>query len=92
MAGTYKFSKDIDGQIYKMARAYYQQSKKDGKERVPELRTMISGAGEDGVQVSLIVKILPNPINPRLSAGWKVVAEDKVWEIPPDQLEKSRLL
>jgi hypothetical protein len=38
------------------------------------------------------VKIRPNPINPRLSNGWKVIAENKVWEIPVDELEKSRLL
>lgn len=89
---TVHISKEIDASIYKMARAFYQDSKKQNKERVPELRTMISGAMDDGTPTSLIVKILPNPINPRLATGWKIVAEDKVWEIPGDELEKSRLL
>ncbi len=92
MPADFKFSKDIDARIYGLARAYYQDAKKGNKERVPELRTMVSGVGDDGVQHSLMIKILPNPINPRLANGWKVVAEDKVWEIPPDELEKSRLL
>ena len=92
MATPVKFSREIDAKIYQMARSFYQDSKKQGKERVPELRTMVSGAKEDGTQLSIVVKILPNPINPRLATGWKVVAEDKVWEIPAEELEKSRLL
>ena len=92
MSDGFKFSQEIDGKIYAMAREYYQSAKKSGRERLPELRTMISGSADGGAQLSLIVKIIPNPINPRLSAGWRVVAEDKVWEIPPDELEKSRLL
>jgi len=92
MASAMKFSPEIDKKIYGMARDYYQQGKKSGRERLPELRTMISGPMEDGSERSLVVKIIPNPINPRLSSGWRVVAEDKVWEIPADELEKSRLL
>lgn len=92
MADGVKFSKEIDAKIYGMARDYYQSAKKAGRERLPELRTMISGNTDDGTSLSIVVKILPNPINPRLSAGWRIVAEDKVWEIPPDELEKSRLL
>ena len=92
MATAIKFSKEIDGKIYQMARNFYQESKRSNKERLPELRTMISGSSDDGTQLSIVVKILPNPINPRLATGWKVVAEDKVWEIPAEELEKSRLL
>lgn len=92
MPPVIRISKDIDSRIYSLARNYYQDGKKQSKERLPELRTMVSGNMEDGSQRSLVVKIIPNPINPRLSSGWKVVAEDKVWEIPPEDLEKSRLL
>ena len=92
MAAEYKFSKDIDAKIHGLARAYWQDARKGSKERVPELRTMVSGTKDDGTSLSLMIKILPNPINPRLANGWKVVAEDKVWEIPPDEMEKSRLL
>ena len=91
MAGTH-ISKDIDAKIHKMARDYYQDAKRRGAESLRELKTMISGNMDDGTPSSLVVKILPNPINPRLAAGWKVVAEATVWEIPPDELEKSRLL
>lgn len=92
MPHEYRISKDIDRKIYEMARAYYQDGKKRNAESLPELKSMISGNMDDGHPTSMLVKILPNPINPRLSNGWKVVAENKVWEIPPDELEKSRLL
>ena len=85
-------SKDIDGKIHKMARDYYQDGKRRSAESLPELKVMISGDMDDGTPQSLMVKIRPNPINPRLAAGWKAIAEDKVWEIPPEDLEKSRLL
>jgi hypothetical protein len=92
MSAALKFSKEIDGKINGMAREYYQSAKKAGRERLPELRTMISGATDDGTELSIVVKIIPNPINPRLSSGWRVVAEDKIWEIAPEDLERSRLL
>ncbi|MCK6480242.1 MAG: hypothetical protein HUU06_08760 [Planctomycetaceae bacterium] len=92
MSSALKFSKEIDAKIYGMARDYFQQGKRSGTERLSELRTMISGSLEDGTPLSIVVKILPNPINPRLSSGWRIVAEDKVWEIPAEELEKSRLL
>lgn len=87
-----RISKDLDRRIYELARNFYQDGRKRGAESLPELKTMVSGALDDGTPQSLVVKILPNPINPRLATGWKVVAEDKVWEIPVEELEKSRLL
>lgn len=87
-----KISKDIDRKIYDLARNFYKDGKKRQAESLPELKTMVSGALDDGTPTSIIVKIRPNPINPRLSAGWKVVAESKVWEIPVEELEKSSLL
>jgi hypothetical protein len=92
MAQEPKISKDIDKKINDLARNLYQDGKKRGAESLPELKTMVSGNADDGTSMSLFVKIRPNPINPRLSAGWKVIAENKVWEIPPEELEKSRLL
>jgi hypothetical protein len=87
-----KISKEIDKKIYELARNLYQDGKKRNAESLPELKVMVSGNMDDGTATSLLVKILPNPINPRLATGWKVVAENKVWEIPIDELEKSRLL
>ena len=87
-----RISKDIDRKIYDTARSYYQDGKRRSADKLPEMRIMISGAMDDGAERSMMVKILPNPINPRLSTGWRVVAEDKVWEVPPDEMEKSRLL
>jgi hypothetical protein len=85
-------SKDIDRKIHELARNFYQDGKKRNAETLPELKTMVSGTLDDGTPHSLIVKIRPNPINPRLAAGWKVIAQDKHWEIDPDEMEKSRLL
>jgi len=87
-----RISKDIDRKINEMARSYYQDARRRSADKLPEFRTMISGAMDDGASRSLLVKILPNPINPRLSTGWRVVAEDKVWEISSEEMEKSRLL
>ena len=87
-----KISKDMDEKIFSMARNYYQDGKKRGSDSLPELKTMISGTMDDGTPTSMLVKIRPNPINPRLATGWKVVVEDRVWEIPPTEMEKSRLL
>jgi hypothetical protein len=85
-------SKEIDAKIYAIAREAYQEGKKTGKETIPEIRTMVSGAMDDCTPTSLMVKIVPNPINARLSSGWKVVAESRVWEIPATEIERSRLL
>ena len=87
-----RISKDLDRKINDSARSYYQDGKRRGADKLPDFRTMISGTMDDGVEISVMVKIIPNPINPRLATDWKVVCEDKVWEIPPDELEKSRLL
>ena len=92
MSEPIRFSKEIDRKINEIARSYYQDAKRRNADKLPEFRTMISGNMEDGASRSLLIKILPNPINPRLSTGWRVVAEDKVWEIPSDEMEKSRLL
>jgi hypothetical protein len=85
-------SKDMDARIHKLARDYYQDARRRSAESLRELKTMVSGTLDDGTSASMVVKILPNPINPRLAAGWKIVCEDKVWEVPPDEMEKSRLL
>ncbi len=85
-------SQDIDVKVHKMARDYYQDGKKRSAESLPELKVMISGTMDDGTPSSLVVRIKPNPINPRLASGWKIVAQDKVWEVPPEEMEKSRLL
>ena len=87
-----KISKDIDRKIYDLARNFYKDGKKRQAESLPELKTMVSGNLDDGTPTSVIVKIRANPINPRLSAGWKVVVESKVWEIPVEEMEKSTLL
>ena len=92
MASQPKISKDLDERIFSTARSYYQDGRKRGSDSLPELKTMISGTMDDGTPTSMLVKIRPNPINPRLATGWKVVVEDRVWEIPPGELEKSRLL
>lgn len=92
MAQEPRISQDIDKRIHELARNFYQDGKKRGAESLPELKTMVSGTMDDGTPTSLVVKIRPNPINPRLSSGWKVIAESKVWEIPAEELEKSRLL
>ena len=85
-------SKDLDRKIHELARNFYQDGKKRNAESLPELKTMVSGTLDDGTPTSMVVKIRPNPINPRLATGWKVIAQDKHWEIPPDELDKSRLL
>ena len=92
MSAVPKISKDLDKRIYELARNFFQDGRKRGAEKLPELKTMVSGELDDGTPTSMVVKIRPNPINPRLSSGWMVVAEDKVWEIPFEELEKSRLL
>ena len=92
MAEPSRISKELDRKIYDMARSYFADGKRRNADRLPEFRTMISGRMDDGTSRSLMVKILPNPINPRLHSGWRVVAEDKVWEIPTDEMERSRLL
>jgi hypothetical protein len=92
MSAVPKISKDLDRRIYELARNFFQDGRKRGAEKLPELKTMVSGELDDGTPTSMVVKIRPNPINPRLSSGWMVVAEDKVWEIPLEELEKSRLL
>jgi hypothetical protein len=92
MAVETRISKDIDRKIYELARNFYKDGKKRQAESLPELKTMVSGSLDDGTPTSVIVKIMPNPINPRLSAGWKAVVESKVWEIPVDEMEKSALL
>jgi len=92
MAAETKISKDIDKKIYELARNFYKDGKKRQAESLPELKTMVSGNLDDGTPTSVIVKIRPNPINPRLSAGWKVVAESNVWEIPVEEMERSSLL
>jgi hypothetical protein len=92
MAFETKISKDLDRKIHDLARNFYQDGKKRGAENLPELKTMVSGTMDDGTPHSLLVKIRPNPINPRLSSGWKVIAQDKVWDIPSEELERSRLL
>jgi hypothetical protein len=92
MAEPSRISRDVDRKIYDMARSYFADGKRRNADKLPEFRTMISGEMDDGTSRSLMVKILPNPINPRLATGWRVVAEDKVWEIPSDEMEKSRLL
>ena len=92
MAEDAKISSDIDRKIYDLARNFYQDGKKRQAESLPELKTMVSGNLDDGTPTSVIVKIRPNPINPRLATGWKVIVESNVWEIPPTELEKSKLL
>jgi len=92
MADAVKISKDIDAKIYAMARDYYRDVKKGGQDTASEIKAMVSGQLDDGNASSLLVRIMPNPINPRLAAGWKVSADQKVWEIPTSELEKSRLL
>ena len=92
MAADIRISKDIDRKIYELARNFYKDGKKRGAESLPELKTMVSGNLDDGTSSSIIVKIMPNPINPRLATGWKVVAGSNVWEIPLDEMEKSALL
>jgi hypothetical protein len=92
MAEETRISKDIDRKIYELARNLYKDGKKRQAESIPELKTMISGTLDDGSPASVLVKIRANPINPRLSAGWKVTVEGNVWEIPVEEMEKSSLL
>ncbi len=92
MSADVRISKDIDRRIHSIAREYYAELRKSGADKGGEISQMVSGKLDDGTASSLVVKIRPNPINPRLSHGWKVVAEDRVWEIPPAEMEKSRLL
>ena len=92
MAADAKISRDIDRKIYELARNFYKDGKKRQAESLPELKTMVSGDLDDGTPSSILVKIRPNPINPRLSTGWMVVAGSNVWEIPVDEMEKSALL
>ncbi|MHC4820822.1 MAG: hypothetical protein ACYTDX_03760 [Planctomycetota bacterium] len=85
-------SMDVDMKIHAKAREYWSEHKNDPSDKLDPLQTMISGALDDGTPTSLFVKIQPNPINSRLATGWKVVAEDRVWEIPQAEMERSRLL
>lgn len=85
-------SLDVDMKIHAKAREYWQEHKNDPTGTLAPLQTMISGTLDDGSPTSLFVKIQPNPINSRLTTGWKVVAEDRIWEIPQTEMERSRLL
>jgi hypothetical protein len=87
-----QISNDIDKKIHELARNFFADGKRRNAESLPELKTMVSGVLDDGTPTSVMVKIRPNPINPRLASGWKVVAESKVWEIPAAEMDKSRLL
>ncbi len=88
-----RISKDLDAKVYHVARDYYHKLKQGQEiESQPEIKVMVSGTMDDGQSSSMVVKIRPNPLNCRMTTGWKIVADGKVWEIPSWELEKSRLL